>query len=359
MDAGSNPATRTQAAHRSWVTPTCRPRPIRRARPVCGVRPAWATAVLLVTGAGGLSGQSPLAIPKAPSPLWEAALAESPPDLIPAAGSGAVSPAFPFVSIGSRGPVTGGSTLSTGSAGAVAQLLAPSISPTRALLYSAVLPGWGQQRLERSRWFGFMAVEVIGWGFLWERQRTGHDFRARYRDLAWFVARRGAAVERMDGDFEYYEALGKYGASGAFDVDPYMGGVQPETDTTTYNGDIWSLANEIFLVPRAEGVPGPGSPEYEQAMAYYTSRSISPDFYWDWNDDDVNRAEYDRLIRRSDAALRQVTTVVGVILANHLVAAFDAFITARLRAADSNAVVRLFAAPEARGRWWLGGQLLP
>ena len=204
-----------------------------------------------------------------------------------------------------------------------------------------------------------MAVELVGWAFLWERRRTGHDFRTRYRDLAWFVARRGTLGERMDGDFEYYEALVKYRASGAFDEDPYVGGVQPETDTTTFNGALWSLAREIYLVPGPRGTPGPGSSEYDQAMEYYASRSIGPEFQWDWNGDEVSRAEYDRLIQRSDAALRRVTTVVGVILANHLVAAFDAFITARLRTVDSAARFRLVAGPEARGRWWLGGQLFP
>ena len=313
-----------------------------------GIRAVGALVVLQLTFAGYLSGQSPLASRKAPSAVWEAALASKLPDSTPREGGLSGSSTFPW---------SGGDPAVF--ARATAPQLPAAISPTRALLYSGLLPGWGQRQLEKSRWLGFVAVELIGWGLLWERQRTGHDFRLRYRDLAWFVARRGTPGERMDGDFEYYEALGKYRASGAFDADPYMGGVQPETDTTTYNGALWSLANEIYLVPGEAGIPGPGSSEYEQAMEYYANRSIGPDFHWNWNGDDVNRTEYDRLIRKSDAALRQVTTVVGVILANHLAAAFDAFITARLRGADSTAELRLFAAPETRGRWWLGGQLLP
>ncbi len=235
----------------------------------------------------------------------------------------------------------------------------PRISPTRALLYSGTLPGWGQRRLDKMRWLGFVAVELAGWGVLLERQRTGRDFRTRYRDLAWFVARRGTVGRRMDGDFEYYEALGRYRASGAFDADPFANGVQPETDTATYNGAVWSLATEIFPAPGAGKPPEPGSPEYEHAMEYYVGRSIGARFQWDWNGDEASRAEYDRLIRRSDAALRQVTTVVGVILANHLAAAFDAFVAARLRAADSSAELRLGVVPDALGRWWVGGELLP
>lgn len=311
-----------------------------------------------MTPAGTLAGQGPIAPPKGASPLWEAALAATPPDLAHSVGGTGVSPPARAFPLGRPDPATFAPVPGMGGASSP-QLPAPAISPTRALLYSTMLPGLGQRRLERNRAFVFMAVELIGWGVLWERHRTGHDFRARYRDLAWFVARRGTSELRMDGDFEYYEALGKYRSSGAFDSDPYMGGIQPETDTTTFNGDLWALANDIFLVPGEQGIPGPGSPEYAQAMEYYVNRSIGPDFYWDWNGDDVNREEYDGLIRRSDAALRQVTTVVGVILANHLVAAFDAFLTARLRAAGADTEVRMFAAPEAHGRWWLGGVVFP
>ena len=342
-----NPRTR-ELATGARRRPRRWPRPVTQFRQPNGIRAVSSLVVLLLTSAGCLSGQGPITSPKAPSAVWEAALASKLPDWTPGEGGLSASSTFPWFE-----------GAPAGLAQATAAPLPAAISPTRALLYSGILPGWGQRRLEKSRWLGFVAVELIGWGLLWERQRTGHDFRFRYRDLAWFVARRGTPGERMDGDFEYYEALGKYRASGAFDADPYMGGVQPETDTTTFNGALWSLANEIFLVPGGAGIPGPGSSEYEQAMEYYANRSIGPDFYWNWNGDDVNRAEYDRLIRRSDAALRQVTTVVGVILANHLAAAFDAFITARLRGADSTAELRLFAAPEIRGRWWLGGQLLP
>ena len=343
-------------AHSSAARPT----PFRSFSPTAQARPpglsrsarhriAWSALMLLAGGPAGLSGQSLFEAPTSPSPVWEAVLANT-------------FPAWPAVfpeGDGLQGAIGPGGRSLSGRGFAAMQPAPEMISPTRALLYSGVLPGLGQQRLDKIRWLGFMAVELAGWAFLWERRRTGHDFRTRYRDLAWFVARRGTLGERMDGDFEYYEALGKYRASGAFDADPYVGGVQPETDTTTFNGALWSLAREIYLVPGEQGTPGPSSPEYEQAMVYYADRSIGSEFQWDWNSDETSRAEYDRLIRRSDAALRQVTTIVGVILANHLAAAFDAFITARLRAVDAAAEVRLVAFPEARGRWRVGAQLRP
>ena len=354
-------------AHRRAATPMSRSPSTRAAdaRPAEFTRPArrrlaWAALMLLAGSPTGLLSQSPIEVKESPSTIWEVALRSTLPDWPPGGGRRATTPAVPWAGSGLRGAVGPGPYPPHGRGAILTGQIAPeTISPTRALLYSGVLPGWGQRRLDKARWWGFLAVEVVGWGFLFERQRTGHDFRTRYRDLAWFVARRGTLGERMDGDFEYYEALGEYRASGAFDADPYMGGVQPETDITTFNGAIWSLANEIFLAPGPEGTPGPGSSEYDQAMEYYAGRSIGPGFQWDWNDDEVSRAEYDRLIRRSDAALRRVTTVVGVILANHLAAAFDAFITARLRAVDSTVEFRLVAFPEARGRWWMGGQLIP
>ena len=340
----------------SPAPPTALAELIRYARP----RLAWTGLLFLVVGPTGLASQSPVEVQRSSSPVWEAALAATLPGRPPGSGQSTATPGVPRAGGGLLGPIGPGAFPLHGQGAILTGQVAPqTISPTRALLYSGVLPGWGQRRLDQARWWGFLAVEVIGWGLLFERQRTGHDFRTRYRDLAWFVARRGTLGERMDGDFEYYEALGKYRASGAFDADLYMGGVQPETDTTTFNGAIWSLANEIFLVPGEQGPLGPGSPEYEHAMEYYASRSIGSEFQWDWNGDEVSRAEYDRLIRRSDAALRQVTTVVGVILANHLAAAFDAFITARLRAVGSTAEFRLVAVPETHGRWWVGGQLLP
>lgn len=354
--------------HRPATRPMsgCLPTPAARAAVAEFTRPArrrlaCAALMLLVGSPAGLWSQTPFETRNTPSPVWEAALASISAERPPDGWRGGATPAVLLAGGGlhdafgaGASPLYGHSAILTGR-----QLAPAAISPTRALLYSGVLPGWGQQRLHKIRWLGFMAVELAGWAFLWERQRTGHDFRARYRDLAWYVARRGTLGERMDGDFEYYEALGQYRASGAFDEDPYVGGVQPETDTTTFNGALWSLAWEIFLVPGEQGTPGPGTSEYEQAMEYYAVRSIGPEFQWDWNGDDVSRAEYDRLIRRSDAALRRVTTLVGVILANHLAAAFDAFITARLRAVDSAAEFRLVVVPEAHDRWWVGGQLLP
>lgn len=236
---------------------------------------------------------------------------------------------------------------------------ARAVSPAEAFLASGVLPGWGQRRLGQRRWLAFVALELASWGYLWDRRRTGSEVRGRYRDLAWFVARRGTPGERMDAGFEYYESLTKFNSSGAFDSDLFRGGIQPETDPETFNGSIWGLAAEIFLVMDDDRIPGPGSSEYQQAIEYYRERTVTPDFRWDWGEDVENRMEYTSLIQQSDEALRRSTTLVGVILANHLLAAFDAFITARLRSAAADASLDLYAFSDGVGQWWLAGQVSP
>ena len=204
-----------------------------------------------------------------------------------------------------------------------------------------------------------MALELASWGYLWDRRRNGSELRSRYRDLAWFVARRGTPGERVDGGFEYYESLTQFNSSGAFDFDLFRGGIQPETDPETFNGSIWALAAEIFLVMEDDKVPGPGSTQYQQAIEYYRERTVKPDFRWDWGEDVENRTEYTNLIRQSDEALRRSTTMVGVILANHFLAAFDAFITARLRAAAADTSLDLYAFSDGFGQWWLAGRISP
>jgi hypothetical protein len=47
---------------------------------------------------------------------------------------------------------------------------------------------------------------------------------------------------------------------------------------------------------------------------------------------------YEDLIQQSDENLRNSTTILGVILANHVVSAVDALISARLRIPDPDAL---------------------
>lgn len=206
-----------------------------------------------------------------------------------------------------------------------------AVSPGRAFLYSAVVPGAGQHLLGQGRWTPYVAVELWGWIQFFLRRDRGEELRQRYRDLAWEVARRVSVGAREDGSFGYYESLTQFPSSGALDRDPLTAGVQPETDVETFNGSLWQLARDIFFPPGGEEPPPPGSPAYERALEYYLERSVSPRFAWNWSDNSLQRAVYTDLIQESDEEFRSSTTMIGLILANHFVSAIDALVSARLR----------------------------
>ncbi|HET9947562.1 MAG TPA: hypothetical protein VFQ22_01425, partial [Longimicrobiales bacterium] len=121
--------------------------------------------------------------------------------------------------------------------------------------------------------------------------------------------------------------------SGAFDADPSAPGVQPEPDPATYNGMIWALAAEIHGL---EGTVPPTDPRYQAALAYYGARAYGPELLWDWSAAPGAQQELARLIERSDDRFRQATTALGVVIANHLLAAGDAWLSSRGRAAPAH-----------------------
>ncbi|MGW8266950.1 MAG: hypothetical protein ACWGSQ_11310 [Longimicrobiales bacterium] len=203
-------------------------------------------------------------------------------------------------------------------------------TPGRAFLLSAAIPGLGQKKLGQNRWVGYVAVELWAWIQYFGKRREGRALQKRYKDLAWFVARRVSVGPRVDGDFEYYEAMTQYGASGAYDTRPEELGVQPEEDPETFNGSVWALAREIFFLDDPGGPSDPGSDHYQKALRYYMSRAYEPPQAWNWTDNVLQQAEFSELIRLSDENLRRGTTMVGVIIANHLLSSVDALVTGRL-----------------------------
>lgn len=220
------------------------------------------------------------------------------------------------------------------------------VRPAEAFIVSALAPGASQRRFGAKRWIPYVALEAWGWLRYMDRRQKGRDLEKHYRDLAWQVARGGGAdgVRRRDGDWHYYEALSRYRSSGAFDADPERAGVQPETDPGTYNGSIWELARAIHFTGGAEPSPE-GTPEYEAALEYYKRRAVTSEFAWSWGGNIAEQEAYGGLIRSSDEAFRSATRALGVILANHLVSAVDALVTARLQATeDSDPIVDLESA---------------
>jgi hypothetical protein len=224
---------------------------------------------------------------------------------------------------------------------------------------SMVLPGTGQYLLREERWVPYVVVEA--WSLLTHLtlQHRGRSLQRSYRDLAWSVARRVSVGERRDTVWEYYEAMAFWQASGAFDLDPGRPGVQPEVDPTTYNGDIWRLARALFI-PGGATVPE-DSPEFRRALDYYLRHAIPPPYAWAWGASNLEQAAFRNLIRESDEAFRSATLRLGILLANHVVSAVDAFVTARLRADEPGGIrlrIESGIEPDPPGsRWSLTARL--
>jgi len=204
----------------------------------------------------------------------------------------------------------------------------PVLSPGRAFLYSALLPGLGQRKLGKGRWLAYVAVEGAAW-IAWGNARwSATNTRGEYQDLAWDVAR-SFNGPRIDGDFSYYETMENFQTSGVFDTDPGAPGIQPEMDLSTFNGQAWSLATEIHFPPGSN--PLPGDPEYDAALADYQSRAYDERFEWSWAGQSAALTEYMDLIDSSDGSFRRASQFLGVVIANHLLSGVDAFVTSRIQ----------------------------
>jgi len=198
-----------------------------------------------------------------------------------------------------------------------------------AFVASAILPGAGEWYLKSERWVPFTAVEAWAWVKYIEQRHRGHVLEGQYRDLAWNVARRITTSPRKDSVFTYYEAVGAWRTSGLFDADPQAAGIQPEPDSTTFNGMQWKRARQLFL--RGGITPLPGTNEYEKALAFYRTNAIPDPFIWSWGNSQLEQEEFQETITKSDAAFRNATRMMGVILANHVVSAVDALVMARVK----------------------------
>jgi hypothetical protein len=195
-------------------------------------------------------------------------------------------------------------------------------------LASLVVPGSGQLLGGQPRGLVYLAAEV--W-FLARAVALRQDSRresAFFHTLAYTVARRRYGYQRVDGPWPYYEELGKYIESGAFNAGP-AGAFTPEGDTTTYNGHVWQLARRTYFVDPDSTPPG-SSPEYVAALRFYQTRAAGDVFRWSWRDARLEQDVYRTSIRASDEAYRSATNFLGAVLLNHLVSAVDAFIATRL-----------------------------
>ena len=233
-----------------------------------------------------------------------------------------------------------------------------SPGPGTSFLASLAVPGSAQWMHGQDRTWLYMGLELAGWvGFFHGRHR-GMDFRDQYRDVAWTYARLDPGGEGFTGGFGFYETLGQWTASGSWDADPTTDGVQPETDSNTFNGNIWSLASDLYL----SGEGAESDPEAMQmALLYYRERAFPPEQAWDWSGNSGQLERYRDLIERSDDSFRRATVILGAVVANHLLSAVDGFLSTRIA---SDRAVRLSSSARPYGptramRWTFELRLNP
>lgn len=206
---------------------------------------------------------------------------------------------------------------------------APTPLSAWAIASSAVLPGSGQAILGVNRAIPYLAVEAFAWtGYA----RASQDYRRRrngYRDVASRVARAPFAPVRPNGDFEYYERMTHYLEAGRYDL-VAGGALDPETDSTTYNGAMWLLARRTYW-SNADAPPDTTSTEWQRAITFYRNRAYDQLYRWSWTNAPVEYAMFVDLIRDSNDANRRAMHHLGVIIANHVLSTVDAFITIRLQ----------------------------
>ena len=227
-------------------------------------------------------------------------------------------------------PLAGLALIAAASAG-MAQQQEPPASVFVRPLASLLVPGTGQLLAHQDRGAVYLAAEVYLVSRFLQLDREAMAEAQRFQNLAFDVARRTYGPVRRDTIFEYYEQMERFAESGAYDADP-GGAFAPDTDSGTYNGSVWLLARRTYWedpnVP-----PDPTSPQYWKALQFYQARAVGPNFQWSWRDHSLEHEVFRDYIKRSDNAFRHAQNQIGLVLANHVLSAVDALISARLSAA--------------------------
>ena len=196
-------------------------------------------------------------------------------------------------------------------------------------LTSAVVPGTGQALLGQHRFIAYMAVEAFAvLGYVNQRNEAlrGRDqYQAQARD----VARVLFPGSRPVGPWSYYESMEHYLEIGVFDRFP-GGEFTPESDESTFNGDMWRLARETYWRDPAV-TPDKNSQQYRSAIGFYIARAVTPEYRWSWRNAQLEQNLYRRTILNTNQSYRDANQQLGFLIVNHLLSAVDAFVTIRLR----------------------------
>jgi hypothetical protein len=202
-------------------------------------------------------------------------------------------------------------------------------------LASLLVPGSGQLLAGQDRGAVYLAAEIYLLSRYLQLDHYATQQARHYQDLAFDVARRTFQPTQRDTVFEYYEQMERFVESGAYDADSGSAFV-PENDTRTYNGSVWLLARRTFWED-PNVAPDPTSPQYWKALQFYQARAVTADFLWTWREHSLEHQVFRDYMQRSDNAFRRAQSQIGLLLANHLVSAIDALISARMTAAAGRA----------------------
>jgi hypothetical protein len=220
-------------------------------------------------------------------------------------------------------------------AGAVVAQREPPPSRLIRPLASLLLPGTGQLLAHQDRGAVYLAAEVYLVSRFLQLDHDATTLAERYQNLAFDVARRSFGPTQHDTIFEYFEQMERFTESGSYDTGPGPAFV-PETDRQTYNGAVWLLARTTFWKD-PDVPPDPTSPQYLRALQFYQERAIGPNFQWSWRNHSLEHEVFKDFIKRSDNGFRRAQNQIGLLLANHVLSAVDALISARMSAAAGRA----------------------
>lgn len=183
-------------------------------------------------------------------------------------------------------------------------------------LISAIIPGGGQYILGNDRGVVYAAVEFLGWLKFAKDAREKSQQESAFRDIARRVARANFSTTRPDGDWTYYEALRDWLQSGEYSLSGTD--LVPETDTSTFNGYTWKVA-QATTASRA------------QALVVYAQKAAHPDFRWSWENAQLQFDIYKRTTENRNDAAHAMTQDLTIIGLNHVISLVDAFATFRLQ----------------------------
>ena len=204
----------------------------------------------------------------------------------------------------------------------------PASGSAWAIAASALLPGIGQAILGQNRALPYLAVEAFAWTSYLDHSLEYRRHRDGYRTLASRVARAPFSATRPNGNFEYYERMTHYLEAGRFDI-VAGGGIDPETDSATFNGAVWQLARRTYW-PNPAVAPDTSSGEWQRAVAFYPARAYDQLYRWSWTNAPQEYAAFIALIGESNDANRSAMTDLGAVIANHVLSTVDAYITIRV-----------------------------